>query len=733
MNTLIYMLSAVFCGGFALRSWNGDSHDPVRRSFMLVGACTSLCYVGFTLYLVPGLTAFRYLHAIAGAFLPVSLLWFFDRLLGKGAYSATTWRLTVTTPFATVVFLTVDIAFYGNSHGVTLPEILLALYVYGGFGLCLWRLWRAHEQSTVRVVRARIRYLLSLLGAAVGFSGFEALSRLASHTVDISQLSLVERSVVLQGALPPVGAIFTTLFIYFLYQVLILYRLLDLHEIFARISALVIAGLLLVLVDGVTVIWVGNLSSYPVHGTFQIFLASVLFLSFYDPLRERIEALASEVFNRRGRMLEVTLNEIDRAMAKVISLDGLERELLGRLQASGRCPLATVYLWDDKRQMYRLTLQSGRPDDMLIHTIAPAPFTDGFKAGAVAYIRGDLEQMVTRRDPRHEEATARIRILDAMSADVTIPAMSGEVVLGWLNIQDEHWSDGFSQDEVRRLVGTVDRAAILLENIYSVEKLKEQHRLAALGTMAAGLAHEIRNPLAGIKGAAQYLQGDTEPAEVADFVTVIIEEADRLNIVVSHFLDYARPFKLDTEPTVADNLVRHVLDLVRAESLPEEVQLIHERAPEAPMVSVDRHKIRQVLLNLVHNALHAIGDIGTITITIRSAKTTRPMRRGAPCLEISVTDTGSGITTEDMEKLFIPFFTTKSYGTGLGLAISRRLVEAHGGEIHVRSRPRLGSTFSILLPIIQTETSDDSRSNTDVDRLHEDDPTVELALRSGDE
>ena len=189
--------------------------------------------------------------------------------------------------------------------------------------------------------------------------------------------------------------------------------------------------------------------------------------------------------------------------------------------------------------------------------------------------------------------------MDTMSADLTLPVVSGDLIVGWLNLRDESWSDGYSSEEVRKLRDTVHRIAVVLENIYSFEQLKEQTRLAALGTMSAGLAHEIRNPLAGIKGAAQYLQGDADPAEVPAFLKVIVDETDRLNTVVSQFLAYARPFQIHGEPALANHLVQTVLDLARAEGIPDDVELVSELAPGIPRIYLDPDKLRQVLINLV--------------------------------------------------------------------------------------------------------------------------------------
>ena len=714
MNALIYLATAVLCAVYAVRAWVGGPRERTRRSFAVLGFIASLTFGSFGLYLATGSPGFRYVHAGTGTFLPPAILLFLDRLLGRGGLqghdsAATPWvgRSWVAAAAAVSLFYLLDGIFFGLDSHSSPGELLLAMLVQAGFGLCLWRLWQAHESTHQHVEKVRLRYLLGLLTAAAFFSAIEQLLRWlgrADVTAGIMDWGLLDRSVLLQGAIPPVGVVLATLFLYFLHQVVELSRLLDLHEIFARIFTLAVMSLVLVGIDALTVIQRDALDQYPTHGAFQVFLASALFLSVYDPLRRRIEALAGEWFNRPGRRLEVTLIEVDRALSRVITLDSLGDQLLGRLYASGRAPLASLYLWDPQRGTFHLSMHRGLVEQPLMPTIAGTPFADAFRAGQPAYLRAELERALRRRDAGHEEAASRLRTLDAMDADLTLSIRSGDLVLGWLNLKAEAWMDGYSKDEVRRLGETVDRVAILIENLSSFEQVKEQHRLAALGTMAAGLAHEIRNPLAGIKGAAQYLQdvaNDADPDEVVDFAGVITQEVDRLGGVVTQFLDYARPLSIRAEPTDLGGLAARSLELVRRQGLPDTVAFELLAADDLPEIPVDPDKLHQVLLNLIQNAVQALDGPGHIRIEVAPARARRPQGSGPsrPAVELRVVDDGPGIAPADQEKLFIPFFTTRHDGTGLGLAISRRLVEAQGGELLVRSRPGQGATFVVQLPV----------------------------------
>jgi signal transduction histidine kinase len=227
--------------------------------------------------------------------------------------------------------------------------------------------------------------------------------------------------------------------------------------------------------------------------------------------------------------------------------------------------------------------------------------------------------------------------------------------------------------------------------------------------MAAGLAHEVKNPLGAIKGAAQLLEGDSRSSSDGEFVSIILEEVDRLDRVVGSVLDYARPAPTTLgEVNVAeviDKTVR-VLDAERSGC-----DLVVHLDEDLPAAHADPERIRQVLINLVRNAVQALGGRGTISVSATHLSSVRASGRGEPeesWIRISVRDDGPGIAPEVRDSLFMPFVTTKQKGSGLGLAISQRIVEEMGGRIHVTSQPGKGTTFSILLPV--SGTTSDGRS-----------------------
>lgn len=242
---------------------------------------------------------------------------------------------------------------------------------------------------------------------------------------------------------------------------------------------------------------------------------------------------------------------------------------------------------------------------------------------------------------------------------------------------------------------------ILFRDMTEVKRLKQEvarsQRLASLGSLAAGVAHEIRNPLSSIKGFATYFReryrDNTDDRETAE---VMIREVDRLNRVITQLLEFARPMTMNKAQTSLQTVIRHALKTIEGQAREKGIAVEADLPPEIGAVTADSDRIGQVFLNLYLNALAAMETGGILRVSLA--------RQDGQTVRIEVSDTGTGIRKEDLPRIFDPYFTTKSSGTGLGLAIVFRIVEAHGGEVLVASEPGRGTTVTILLPAMQEET-----------------------------
>lgn len=229
------------------------------------------------------------------------------------------------------------------------------------------------------------------------------------------------------------------------------------------------------------------------------------------------------------------------------------------------------------------------------------------------------------------------------------------------------------------------------ERILSVEEqLRQAERLSTLGEMGAVLAHEIRNPLGSIRGTAEILKDDFPPGSAKhEFIEIQIKETERLNNVVEDFLRMARQQPLDMKECSIDEELRTIFRLAENQAKAAGVRIVPAFADDNIRIKGDGEKLRQAFLNIMINAIQATPPGGSVTIAVEKSDAG---------IDIIFKDSGSGITPEVLEKIFEPFYTTKSHGTGLGLAITRKIIEGHGGRIDISSESGAGTKVSIKLP-----------------------------------
>jgi two-component system sensor histidine kinase HydH len=248
------------------------------------------------------------------------------------------------------------------------------------------------------------------------------------------------------------------------------------------------------------------------------------------------------------------------------------------------------------------------------------------------------------------------------------------------------------KDENDVLLGNI----LLFKDLTEVRTLRREvarsQRLASVGRLAAGVAHEIRNPLSSIKGFATYFK-ERYPDRPDDQQTadIMIQEVDRLNRVVGQLLEFARPVPVKPKPVALQALLNDSIKLIEDRAAEKDISIKTQNNIEVQEVWIDPDRINQVLLNLYLNAIDSMESGGELKVEISSDGQRRDVL-------IQVSDTGCGISREDLSRIFEPYFTTKSTGTGLGLAIAHNIVEAMGGRIKVNSEPGKGTVFSVTIP-----------------------------------
>jgi signal transduction histidine kinase len=252
-----------------------------------------------------------------------------------------------------------------------------------------------------------------------------------------------------------------------------------------------------------------------------------------------------------------------------------------------------------------------------------------------------------------------------------------------------------SASTLRDNAGNVTGIVCLFEDLSEAKALEAERRrldrLAALGEMSAVVAHEIRNPMAGIAAGVEYLSKNLPQASSYDQdIRMILGEVERVNRILNDILSVARPFQLKLSTQSLPDIVEHVLHRHQTAIDKKSIHILRRYAPSLPLAQADRERMEQALTNLILNAVEAMAAGGTLSIGLQAVP---------HWVRITISDTGPGIPLAEQRRIFEPFFTTKTRGTGLGLAVTRRVIEEHGGTIELSSEPGQGSTFTIQLPL----------------------------------
>jgi len=253
----------------------------------------------------------------------------------------------------------------------------------------------------------------------------------------------------------------------------------------------------------------------------------------------------------------------------------------------------------------------------------------------------------------------------------------------------------------------ITAGAILIQDTSLLKELQENSQqteyLSTLSTLTAGMAHEIRNPLSGIRGSAQLLLKDLKNNGQREYMEIVIEEVDRINRLVKKMMDLTRPALNDFKPTNIHQVLEEILILEKGTLEMKEGAFVQVYDPSIPTIKANKDELKQVFLNLVKNAVEASPKGGRVRISTQY-NTDYTFRKKQDTLSphnivVKITDSGLGMTKTTMKKLFTPFFTTKKRGTGLGMTVSLKIVENHHGKIKVTSEKNIGTAIQVFLPV----------------------------------
>lgn len=397
--------------------------------------------------------------------------------------------------------------------------------------------------------------------------------------------------------------------------------------------------------------------------------------------------------------LELLLSEFNRSLALIVD----KQLLIGNIVAKVKqiCPVESIYIFlrDENTGKYRQQNEAKNK-----------PVTLTSRSRLVNWLSVNEKHLIVSEHPDiidyfPEEEQEAIRQL---GSELIFPLKVMNQTNGTIFIGKKNDGTRFTEQELNLLSILINQANFAIEHasLYEIqtERLKKMYRtdrLATLGELAAGAAHEIRNPLTAIRSTIQYLSKDfsSDPAK-SEMMTELISEVERINKIVQGLLSFARPSALDASEVNIEQLINQTLLLVTNTLRKQNIEVEFEYFTDNTTIQADAEQLKQVFLNIILNAVEAMNRntpdrSRTLIISIEKGAPINPHSR---YLIISFEDTGRGIEQKDIENVFNPFFTTKEEGTGLGLAICYGIINRHEGEIEVKSTPGKGTCMNVKLP-----------------------------------
>ena len=428
-----------------------------------------------------------------------------------------------------------------------------------------------------------------------------------------------------------------------------------------------------------------------------IFLGAILF----ERIKHGTEKAVEQILFRNRYNYRETLGEFSRAMVTILDLQSLSKKIIETITQTMRVEKASLFLWNEEKGGYSLF------ESKNIKMAASTPLLS--KNDPLPHYLQKMGEIIIREElakgANISELNDLIKKMSLLEAEVSIPFISKGQLIGMINLSHKFTKDVYSHEDIELLSTLANQTAIAIENARLYKDLKRSKsyirradRLASLGTLTAGLAHEIRNPLVAIKTLTQLLSERLDDEEFrTQFLKIASGEVDRISSLVTELLNFARPSDPKLELEDINTILDGMILLVSTETKKKRIEVIKNYSSDFPPVQIDREQIKQVFLNILINAIEATPENGKIFI--KTLTFTKP--GGEPYAQIEFTDTGSGISEEYLEDIFNPFFTTKTTGSGLGLSISNQIIQDHKGYINVESQLHKGTSFFINLPVNQ--------------------------------
>lgn len=481
------------------------------------------------------------------------------------------------------------------------------------------------------------------------------------------------------------------------------HRLMDINVVLKKGTTYVLLMLLLFIPSFLLIVLAQKSFFGKINYLFSAVIFAILLLTtrFYYVIKPKTEKAVEQLLFKDRYDYRETLGKFSKAMVTILDLKSLSKRIIETVTQTMGVEKASLFFLNEERGGYYL-LES---KNIKIASFPPLLSKGDPLPRYLEKIREIIIREELIKGKTIPEINDIVDNLTRLEAEVSIPLISKRQLIGMINLSHKFNKDIYSHEDIELLSTLANQTAIAVENARLYDDLKKSKsyirradRLASLGTLTAGIAHEIRNPLVAIKTFTQLLPERIDDDEFRNhFLSIASGEVDRISALVSELLEFARPSEPKFELEDINGILDGMILLVSTETKSKRIHIVKNYASDLSPITLDREQMKQVFLNMLLNAIEATPENGKIYVKTRSyAKL-----EGEPYIQIEFTDTGCGIRPEYLEDIFTPFFTTKEKGSGLGLSISNQIVQDHKGYIDVESHVNKGTSFFINLPLHQ--------------------------------
>ncbi|HIC91212.1 MAG TPA: GAF domain-containing protein [Syntrophaceae bacterium] len=480
------------------------------------------------------------------------------------------------------------------------------------------------------------------------------------------------------------------------------YRLMDINIAFKKSTVYVILTSLALVPCMLIIVFAQKSFFGEVNYAFSCLVFGLLLLAaiLFTKIKARTEESVERTLFRKKYEYKRLLREFSKRLVSYLDEQDLLNNITHTLTEVLGIEKMSFLVLDKEKKIYRIRASKNVDSHKITELSFPQndPFFEWLKIRREIAVREVLERTID--NPNINPIIERLKL---MESEVCIPLFIRDELAGIINLGGKRSGDMYSHEDIELLNNLASQTAIALENSRLYEELKRSKtlirradKLASLGTLTAGLAHEIKNPLVAIKTFIQLLPERFEDEEFRNyFLNVASGEVDRLSDLVNALLDFSRPSQPSFQTGNVNEIMDSVVLLLENEVKRKNIKIKRRYSSDLPAVMLDPEQIKQVFLNIMLNAAEATPENGVLTVETRHLD----KDRGQEFIQVEIRDTGRGIPKDNLERIFEPFFTTKDSGSGLGLAVSHHIVQEHQGYIEVESEVGMGTSFYINLPV----------------------------------